>query len=137
MTGLRLYAALGSALILALVLGWALRLDHLRQAGLHRAQKELAHHSANLENMVNSRTAQLTASNQRLIDSIAKVKASREELHVSLIDARHMQQKLQRLTHQILTAQEEERKKISRELHDEVVQTLIGINVELAARELN
>ena len=100
---------------------------------LHRAQKELAHHSANLESMVNSRTAQLTASNQHLIDSIAKVKASREELRVSLLDARHMQQKLQRLTHQILTAQEEERKKISRELHDEVVQTLIGINVELAA----
>ena len=44
-----------------------------------------------------------------------------------------MQGKLRDLTHQILTAQEEERKKISRELHDEVVQTLVGINVELGA----
>ena len=41
--------------------------------------------------------------------------------------------KLRQLTHQIISAQEEERKEISRELHDEVVQTLVGINVELTA----
>jgi signal transduction histidine kinase len=44
-----------------------------------------------------------------------------------------MQKRLRHLTHQILTAQEQERKELSRELHDEVVQTLIGINVELSA----
>ena len=44
-----------------------------------------------------------------------------------------MQRKLRLLTRQIISAQEEERKEISRELHDEVVQTLVGINVELAA----
>jgi two-component system sensor histidine kinase DegS len=33
----------------------------------------------------------------------------------------------------VIYAQEEERKEISRELHDGVVQTLIGINVELTA----
>ncbi|MDP1579118.1 MAG: sensor histidine kinase [Candidatus Didemnitutus sp.] len=44
-----------------------------------------------------------------------------------------MHKKLRHLTHQILTTQEEERKKISRELHDEVVQTLVGINVELSS----
>jgi signal transduction histidine kinase len=44
-----------------------------------------------------------------------------------------MQRKLRQLTRQVLSAQEEERKEISRELHDEVVQTLVGINVELAA----
>ena len=37
------------------------------------------------------------------------------------------------LTRQIISAQEDERKEISRELHDEVVQTLVGINVELSA----
>jgi signal transduction histidine kinase len=44
-----------------------------------------------------------------------------------------MQKKLRHLARQILSVQEEERREISRELHDEVVQTLVGINVELAA----
>jgi signal transduction histidine kinase len=44
-----------------------------------------------------------------------------------------MQKKLRHLTRQIIATQEEERKAISRELHDEVVQTLVGIHVELAA----
>lgn len=37
-----------------------------------------------------------------------------------------------RLAHQFLRAQEEERKEISRELHDEVAQILAGVNVRLA-----
>jgi signal transduction histidine kinase len=37
------------------------------------------------------------------------------------------------LSRQILSAQEDERKKISRELHDVIAQTLTGINVRLAA----
>jgi two-component system sensor histidine kinase DegS len=49
------------------------------------------------------------------------------------LESQVMQKKLRQLTRQIITAQEEERKKISRELHDEVVQTLVGINVELSA----
>jgi signal transduction histidine kinase len=37
------------------------------------------------------------------------------------------------LSHELLHAQEEERKHISRELHDTVLQTLVGINIHLAA----
>jgi len=44
-----------------------------------------------------------------------------------------MQYQLRHLSHQLLLAQEEERKRISRELHDEIVQTLVGINVHLAS----
>jgi len=45
----------------------------------------------------------------------------------------HMQEQLRHLSRQLLLAQEEERKRISRELHDEIVQTLVGINVHLAS----
>jgi signal transduction histidine kinase len=44
-----------------------------------------------------------------------------------------MQRQLRHLSHQILQAQEEERMRISRDLHDEIAQTLVGINVQLAA----
>jgi PAS domain S-box-containing protein len=49
-----------------------------------------------------------------------------------LEQARHMQGQLRHLSHQILQAQEEERLRISRDLHDEITQTLVGINVQLA-----
>jgi len=45
----------------------------------------------------------------------------------------HMQEQLRHLSRQLILAQEEERKRISRELHDEIVQTLVGINVHLAS----
>jgi signal transduction histidine kinase len=47
-----------------------------------------------------------------------------------------MQLRLRHLSHQVLSAQEAERKEISRELHDEIVQTLTGINVQLASLKI-
>ena len=43
-----------------------------------------------------------------------------------------MQENLRYLSSQIINVQEEERKRISRELHDVIAQTLTGINVRLA-----
>jgi signal transduction histidine kinase len=43
-----------------------------------------------------------------------------------------MQRRLQTLSHKIISAQEDERREISLELHDVISQTLIGINVRLA-----
>jgi len=57
-----------------------------------------------------------------------------EKHHGQLLEqSRHMQQQLRLLTRELLSAQEEERKKISRELHDVIAQTLTSINVRLAA----
>jgi PAS domain S-box-containing protein len=60
------------------------------------------------------------------------LKKSEQSQSRLLKQARHMQGQLRHLSHQVLQAQEEERMRISRDLHDEIAQTLVGINVELA-----
>lgn len=59
----------------------------------------------------------------------------KSERHYGQLLARSqlMQEQMRHLSRQLLLAQEEERKQISRELHDEIAQTLAGINVYLAA----
>ena len=44
-----------------------------------------------------------------------------------------LQKHLRQLAHRVPLAQEEERKKISHELQDEIAQTLLGINVRLVS----
>jgi two-component system CheB/CheR fusion protein len=104
-----------------------------RDVALQAARAKLARHAGQLEDMVRRRTAQLTAANRRLETSVQTVSQGKEELRVLLEESQFMQEKMRHLTHQVLSAQEAERRKISRELHDHVVQTLVGINVELAA----
>jgi PAS domain S-box-containing protein len=80
----------------------------------------------------------LAASNLKLEKEIVRRQAvelslKRSEQHQRLLLRRShaMQEQLRNLSHQILSVQEEERKKISRELHDEIAQSLAGINVLL------
>ncbi len=47
-------------------------------------------------------------------------------------EAQAMEENLRQLSHKVVSAQEEERKHISRELHDEVGQTLTAVNVSIA-----
>lgn len=85
-------------------------------------------------------TAELAKANRKLEREVARRKAGqaailrgKAQYETLFFESQIMQGKLRQLTRQIISAQEEERKHISRELHDEVVQTLVGINVQLAA----
>ena len=89
---------------------------------------------------LSQRTVELGASNVELRREVAQRRSAEEALRKSerhyaelLVESARLQEQLRRLSRQILSAQEEERKTISRELHDVIAQTLTGINMQLAA----
>jgi signal transduction histidine kinase len=49
----------------------------------------------------------------------------------SLNDSIQLQNQLQQLTYYVLAAEEDDRKKLSHELQDEIAQTLLAVNVQL------
>ncbi len=84
------------------------------------------------------RVAVLGASNRKLEAEILRRQAVetglqqiQRDLRAALDEARQLQTRLRNLSHQLLRAQEDERKRISRELHDDIVQTLVGISAHL------
>jgi signal transduction histidine kinase len=106
----------------------------------HRTAREANASLNQTVRTLNQRSAALIASNRQLQQEIRRRKSvetslRRSERHHSrlLEQSCQMQEQLRRLSRQLLLAQEEERKTISRELHDEIAQTLTGINVRLAA----
>jgi two-component system, NarL family, sensor histidine kinase DegS len=84
------------------------------------------------------RTEELAASNRQLQRGVVRRKvmeddfAKRGRHHKKrLAESLQLQNRLRQLTHQVMAAQEDERKSISRELQNEIAQTLLGINVRL------
>ena len=75
----------------------------------------------------------LATANRELKLEIVHRQMAEQALKKGEAEALHMQEQLRHLSRQLLLTQEEERKRISRELHDEIVQTLVGINVHLAS----
>jgi signal transduction histidine kinase len=102
----------------------------------HAANRKLERRNAQLRRI----TTTLGQGNRRLTREIARreageqaVRKGKEEYRTLFLESQTMQKRLRQLTRQVFAVQEEERKEISRELHDEVMQTLLGINVELLA----
>ena len=105
----------------------------------HRSARAAAAHLKKFIETLSQRTVELAASNLELSAEIVQRKAAeaalkKSEHHYSelLRQSDHLQEQLRRLSRQILSAQEDERKRISRELHDVIAQTLTGINIRLA-----
>jgi signal transduction histidine kinase len=104
----------------------------------HRAALKTSRHVKQLTATLDRRTAGLATSKRRLKLRIAQrrsaegaLKRSGEHYAKLLQESRHLQEHLRHLTRRILSAQEQGRRKVSRELHDEIAQTLLGINVRL------
>jgi len=86
------------------------------------------------------RGVELATSNKKLEEEILQRRAVEVSLRTSeqttsklLEKSRELQEELRLLSRRLLSAQEEERKRISRELHDVIAQTLAGITLRLAA----
>jgi signal transduction histidine kinase len=106
----------------------------------HRIAQETNIQMERLNQALRQRSAELAASNRQLKQEIAQRRSAEASLRKSkqhsgllLEQSGRMQEQLRMLSRQLLSAQEEERKKISRELHDVIAQTLTTINVRLAA----
>jgi signal transduction histidine kinase len=101
---------------------------------------EIKHRRAIDENMrlcamnqaLNRRTSDLADLSRRLKKEISRREAAEETLRQSELQSRLLSEQLRLLSRRVLSAQEEERKRISRELHDVIAESLTGINVRLA-----
>jgi signal transduction histidine kinase len=106
----------------------------------HQAALKAKTHLLQVHKRLDRRTMDLAARNRSLKQGIAQRKAVESALRKSsdhsqklLEESQHLQQHLQHLAHQIMSTQENSRRKISQDLRDEIAQTLLGINVRLIA----
>jgi signal transduction histidine kinase len=110
-------------------------------ASAYDPQKNVAKTTARLKKVVSTlsrRTIDLAATNQELAHEIVHRKATETKLVKNehnyarlLQQSNRMQIQLRHLSRDLISAQEDERRKISRELHDVIAQTLTGINLRL------
>jgi signal transduction histidine kinase len=104
----------------------------------HRGARQNQFELSRLVTALGRRTEELAVSSQQLQRGVVRRKAVEDDLarrgedhRKCLEESLELQKRLRRLTHQVLAAQEDERKKISHELRDEIAQTLLGINIRL------
>lgn len=104
----------------------------------HRAARQGRIDLNRVTRSLNRRAMELAAANVQLKRGVtqrkkveAALKKNGEHYNRLLSDSLQLQEDLRRVTHQLLATQEDERRKVSCELRNEVAQTLLGINVRL------
>jgi signal transduction histidine kinase len=104
----------------------------------HRAARQGNVHLSRMKETLGQRTEELAVSNRQLQRGIVRRKVMEDAFEKTgkhynkcLEESLQLQKRLRQLTHRVLAAQEDDRKSISRELQDEIAQTLLGINVRL------
>lgn len=91
---------------------------------LEQAHQEIVALNAELEQRVIERTLQLELANKEL----ERTNAEHERLRIEIL-ASH--ERMQHLAQQVVNAQEEERRRISRVLHDEATQDLMAVTMSM------
>jgi signal transduction histidine kinase len=123
----------------------AIELALYRRTIEKKLQESEQRYREQLEQRVAERTADLVATNRQLQQEIAeraRAEAQRDAmlkvLEKEMIVRIQAEQRLERLAQQAVSAQEEERQRVSRELHDEAGQALtaLKISLELARSDL-
>jgi signal transduction histidine kinase len=106
----------------------------------HRGAREANVRSSLVVKALHERSLELAESVEELKQEIKQRQAveqchqqSQQMTYKRLAVSRQMQKELRDLSKQLLTSQEKDRRKISRELRDVITQTLVGMNVRLAA----
>lgn len=92
---------------------------------------------------LSTRTVELASANQQLSLEISQrkkvevaLRKSEQHIAAALKKSEALEEQLRGLSRSVLAVQEEERRKISRELHDVIAQALVGINVRLASLKI-
>ena len=104
----------------------------------HRTAQEGKANLSRTQAALGLRTEELAVSNRELLRGVAQRKVMQDAAEKngdhyksSLKESLELQKRLRKLTHRVMVEQEDERANISRELQDEIAQTLLGINVRL------
>jgi signal transduction histidine kinase len=103
----------------------------------HRSEIQLRQANDALEARVDARTKELAEVNQTLMREISGHVATEQSLRASEHALATSRQDLRDLAARLLTAQEEERRRISRDLHDDINQRLAMLVVQAESLETN
>jgi signal transduction histidine kinase len=109
-------------------------------SGHHKARRQPIRKGGQSKHSQRRKAGYSTKRNGQLKREIARRKAGevairkgKIQFHNLFLESRLMEEKLRNLTRQLISAQEDERREISRELHDGIVQKLVAINIGLSA----